>query len=257
MPGVYFCGIVEKKMLADGIFQFTVFGGEMAREARAGQFLHIRCGGERILRRPISIAGVMADSCLVTFVIDTVGAGTKWLAGREIGDTLDILGPLGRGFDLPSGSFAVVGGGVGVPPLLFAACCAEGGVTAVLGFRDENKMMLVDDFEAVCDKVFVTTDNGGYGIHGTVMQPLERLLKDGRHGAVGAVLTCGPHAMMSAVAKLCRQFGILCQASLEERMGCGVGACLVCACKTVSGGIERMSHVCKDGPVFDAAEVVW
>ena len=252
MPDVYMCGLAGKKETADGIFEFTVVNEALAEEARAGQFLHVKCGGGRILRRPISIAGVR-DGAL-SFVFEAVGGGTGWLAAREEGDILDILGPLGKGFDLPDGDVLDVGGGVGVPPLLFAAACAHGGVTAVLGFRNEKKMMLIKEFEDECGRVVVATDNGGYGIHGTVMRPLEALLKD---GAYSAVLTCGPMPMMSAVAELCKRYDIPCQASLEERMGCGVGACLVCACLTVRGGVRGMSHVCKDGPVFNAEEVVF
>jgi dihydroorotate dehydrogenase electron transfer subunit len=224
----------------------------LADEAGAGQFLHIKCGEGIILRRPISIADV--QDAEITIVFDVRGKGTLWLSELLAGDTLDILGPLGNGFDLPDGDVILVGGGVGVPPLLYAAKSIQGRVTSILGFRDKDKMLLLDAFKNACEEVYVTTDDGSYGIHGTVIRPLEPLLKDGRFKAV---LTCGTRPMMAAVAKLCKQYDLPCQVSLEERMGCGVGACLVCACETLKNGVQHMSHVCIDGPVFDARNVVW
>jgi len=188
------------------------------------------------------------------FVFEVKGQGTLWLSRREPGDALDILGPLGNGFYFPDGNIIVVGGGLGSPPILFAAQSARSGVTAILGFRDKSRVLLVSEFKDVCDEVYLTTDDGSLGICGQVTLPLEELIKK---GGFGAVLACGQHAMQHAVSKLCEQYKIPCQVLLEERMGCGVGACLVCACATRKNGREYMSRVCKDGPVFDAGEVVW
>jgi dihydroorotate dehydrogenase electron transfer subunit len=129
-----------------------------------------------------------------------------------------------------------------------AAKNAAGEVSAVLGFRTKDRMLLTDEFRSVCRTVDIATDDGSFGVHGFVTDPLEKRL-----GAGGwdNVLACGPCAMLKAVADVCASFGIPCQVSLEERMGCGVGACLVCACKTMKDG-EQMSRVCKDGPVFNA-----
>ena len=252
MTGVYECRVVAAGKLNSAICAMTIANGALAAEARAGQFLHVKCGEAQLLRRPISICRVSGDSLELVFEIK--GKGTQWLSKRIPGMRLDVIGPLGNGFVLPEGRIIIVGGGIGTPPLLFAAGSARGGATAVLGFRSKDRIILEDEFAAVCDGVYITTDDGSFGIAGPVTVPLVKLLEHGKHGAV---LACGPRAMLSAVAKLCSLYGIPCQVSLEERMGCGVGACLVCACETVSENGEQMRRVCKDGPVFDAKEIVW
>ena len=255
MPDIYTCGIVEKTRLTDVVFAVTVVCGKLAEEARAGQFVHIECGCGSLLRRPVSICRVDGDK--LKFVFEVKGEGTRWLSGQEPGQTLSILGPLGSGFRFSEGGVITVGGGIGVPPMLFASESAKSGggrVTAILGFRDVGRVILKEEFEAVCDEVLINTDDGSFGIPGSVTAPLADLLDGGEYGTV---MACGPRAMLRAVAEVCRLHGVDCQVSLEERMGCGVGACLVCACATVKDGREQMSRVCKDGPVFNAGEVVW
>lgn len=247
-----FFTIIQKETLAPATFSLTVRCDDAAFSAQPGQFLHILCGHSRILRRPISIADVQGDA--VTMVFEAKGEGTQWLSRCGAGDRLDILGPLGRGFTLPEGKILVVGGGIGVPPLLYTVRSAPGPVTAILGFRDRSRVILADAFEAVCDAVVITTDDGSAGLHGPVTKPLEEALAGGGYEAV---LACGPRAMLKAVAAASAARGVPCQVSMEERMGCGIGACLVCACKTQAGGEAAMSRVCKDGPVFDAGEVCW
>jgi len=252
MSGVYLCEVVDKEDLNHSTFSITVLCAGIAKRAYPGQFLHIKCGDGLLLRRPISICSITGDA--VTLAIEKKGSGTSWLSRCGCGDRLDILGPLGNGFSLPDGDIIVVGGGLGTPPMLFTAESSKEGVTAVLGFRDLSRVLLVDRFEDVCDSVYLTTEDGSAGMRGTVSGPLEQLL---RRGGFDAVMSCGQHAMQHSVAMLCEQYGVACQVSLEERMGCGVGACLVCACATSNGCNEYMSRVCKDGPVFDAREVVW
>jgi len=230
----------------------TVKCGDLAREVRPGQFINVKCGDGFFLRRPFGVSGVYGDT--FRFIFEVKGGGTKWLAGRRAGDWLDILGPLGNGFVIPQGRIIVVGGGLGTPPMLFAAESAPGGASAVLGFREAGRVILTEEFDAVCDKVFLATDDGSDGIYGLVTAPLKELLAGGGYEAV---LACGQLVMQNAVARLCMQYGVPCQVSLEERMGCGIGACLVCACATRSGGVLQMSRVCRDGPVFDAGDVVW
>ena len=253
MPDVFFCEITENELLTEAVFSITVEDRKLANEAAPGQFLHIKCGEARLLRRPISICSVRNDK--VNFVFEVKGEGTRWLSKRRPGQKLDVLGPLGNGFTIPQDRFIVVGGGVGTPPMLFAAESAENDVTAILGFRSADRVILVDEFKKACDKVFITTDDGSAGIHGAVTKPLEELLKDGDYKAV---MSCGQLLMQKAVANLCEQYKIPCQVSLEERMGCGVGACLVCACETLNeNGDSQMSRACADGPVFSASQVVW
>ena len=250
MSDVYSCEIVSTKMLTDTVFSISVACEGIAEQIRAGQFVNIKCGRENLLRRPLSICGVIGDE--LRLVYEVKGAGTKWLFERVPGQVLDIHGPLGNGFFLPEGDIIVVGGGVGCPPMLYAATSAKGAVAAVLGFRGAGNIILKDEFESVCDSVCIATEDGSFGIRGTVAGPLEELLGRGEYAAV---LACGRREMLTTVASLCARHGVRCQVSLEERIGCGVGACVVCACATVRDGIERMSRVCKDGPIFDASEI--
>ena len=250
MPERYFCQIIAHERIADDIFAVMTEWRESAG-TRPGQFIHIKCG-ELLLRRPISICSVRDDT--LKFIFEVKGEGTRRLSEHRPGDVLDILGPLGNGFTLPQGETIVIGGGIGVPPMLYVAESLESSVTAVLGFRDKSRVILKSEFESVCDEVFVTTDDGSIGARGPVTGSLERLLRD-KTGAT--VLACGPRAMLRSVAQVCEKYGVSCQVSLEERMGCGVGACLVCACATRIDGEDYMARVCKDGPVFNAREVVW
>jgi len=253
MPNVFFCEITEKKILIDAVFSMTVTSPEIAQEAKPGQFLHIKCGEARILRRPISICDVSGDK--INFIFEVKGEGTKWLSEQKPGEKLDILGSLGNGFTMPAGNIITVGGGVGTPPMLFTAKSAKNEVKAILGFRNADRVMLVNEFKSVCKEVYITTDDGSFGIHGAVTGPLEELLRSEKFETV---MSCGQLLMQKAVSEICKKYNVHCQVSLEERMGCGVGACLVCACETVSGeGLHNMSRACLDGPVFNAVNVVW
>lgn len=250
----YTCGkypILRKQNLARGIYSFVVDAPGIAREAKAGQFANIAVSGFT-LRRPISICDFNAGSGEVRFVFEERGKGTAELAKLREGECLDILGPLGNGFGVPAdGKIIVVGGGIGVPPLLGVSKGAD--AEAVLGFRDITRVILEEDFkEAVNGAVTVCTDDGSYGLHGVVTQPLSEKLKNGGYSAV---MACGPEPMLKAVIKTCEEYAVPCLVSLEQRMGCGVGACVVCSCMTVRDGKEYYSRVCKDGPVFKAEEV--
>ena len=250
---IHTCEVTEKRELTENVFSLKIICPAVAEAARAGQFVMVRCGAERVLRRPISICRISGET--IELVFERKGGGTRWLAECARGHMLDILGPLGNGFDLPSGRVIMIGGGIGAPPLLFAAESLRGRADCILGFRSAANVILAEDFRQVCGKVILTTDDGSLGLHGTVAGPLEELLKEGGYEAVAA---CGPRPMLSAVASLSRLYAVKCFVSLEERMGCGVGACVVCACETTASGGERtMSRVCRDGPVFDAHDVVW
>ena len=251
MPDIWSCEIVSNEKLAESIYAIVISCPDIAHTARAGQFVNIKCSEKSLLRRPISICSVDEG---VKLVFEVKGEGTEWLAGQAPGQILDVLGPLGNGFSLPRGNVIVIGGGIGAPPMLFAARSSSAESTAILGFRDISRIILKNEFETVCDKVYVTTDDGSSGIHGTVTVPLADLMKNGGYESV---LACGPRVMLQAVAEICKHHGVPCMVSLEERMGCGIGACVVCACATIKDGVEGMSRVCKDGPVYDANEIVW
>ena len=172
-----------------------------------------------------------------------------------MGENLDILGPLGNGFDLTdTDRHAVfVGGGIGAPPLFGAAQKYGTNSDAILGFRSASAAILTDDFGKVCNKVMIATDDGTLGHHGLVTDLLKKRLKE----PCDIIYACGPKPMLKAIAEIAEENDIECQVSLEERMACGVGACLGCAVRIISDGKEKYLHVCKDGPVFNAREVVW
>jgi dihydroorotate dehydrogenase electron transfer subunit len=240
------------RIARDGEFvDLTIRCPELARAAKPGQFLHIRCGHSRVLRRPISICDT-EDGCL-RMVFQVKGSGTQWLAERTVGQALDVLGPLGNGYDLPQGRVLVAGGGIGVPPMLKTAKAATA-ADAVLGYRSAAQAILLTEFQDACGTVKVMTDDGSLGDRGFVADGVRAMLASQHYDAV---LACGPKIMLKTTAQAAAEAGVPCWVSLEERMGCGIGACLVCACKTKKDGQEQYSHVCKNGPVFSAEEVVW
>ena len=252
------CVVTAHEACGSGLFALTLCAPEIAALAQPGQFVHIACGEGNLLRRPISICDVQGDSLKIVFQVK--GEGTAWLSRRAAKDTLDVLGPLGHGFDLAAlGARPVmIGGGIGVPPMLYtmkAAKAAGAQPTAVLGFRNQDAVILEKDFAAV-GTTHICTDDGSYGAHGFVSDLL-RLHSDTNDFT--GVCACGPKPMLKALAQIAEELDIPCQVSMEERMGCGIGACLVCACelKLKDGEGVRYGHVCKDGPVFDAKEVIW
>ena len=249
------CKVLELTQLSSGGWTMTVESHGIAEQISApGQFLHIKCGHSHLLRRPISICNWSAQRDLIRVVFEVRGKGTQWLARRKVGDSLDVLGPLGNGFSVrPEGNYLLVGGGIGVPPLLGCAVQGSRNCTAVLGFRSARHAMLLEEFGQACPGgVRLGTDDGSLGYHGFVDVLVRQELE--KDNAFTAVLACGPKPMLKSVAAVCAQAGVPCQVSMEERMGCGVGACLVCACQMADGA---MKHVCKDGPVFPAEEVDW
>ena len=256
------CKIIAKEQLTQDAVSMTLDVGDMLYHARTvigkpihpGQFVHINCGHSRLLRRPISVCFWEGDATggTIRIVFEVKGEGTRWLARRPVGHTVDVLGPLGNGFQTTPGPYLLVGGGVGVPPLYGCACYTGGSSTAILGFRSKDRAILLDEFDRECINVQIATDDGSMGYHGFV-DALVRQELEKEHRYQG-VLACGPKPMLKSVAKVAEEFGVPCQASMEERMGCGVGACLVCSCGMKGGSVK---HVCKDGPVFDSREVDW
>lgn len=257
MPIEQICTIAEAAKLNAYAYSFTLEVGDMVTRhgLMAGQFLHIACGEGLLLRRPISVCMVQQEEPHDTarIVFEVRGEGTQWLAERQVGDKLNVLGPLGNGFTVtPNDRLLLVGGGIGVPPLLGQAALTAKNSTAVLGFRSADRAMLEEDYQDYCEAVYLCSDDGSLGRHGFVDAQLKDILEQDKNFT--AVLACGPKPMLKNVAKVAAQYGVPCQVSLEERMACGVGACLGCAVQMADG---TMKHVCKDGPVFDAKEVDW
>ena len=242
------CEIITARELTDQVYAITMDAGGIGKKARPGQFLHIKCGDGVLLRRPISICDCRDGYLKIVFVAK--GAGTKWLSEKKSG-YIDVLGPLGNGFTPGGRNVLLVGGGIGVAPLLYAAREMEGLSTGILGFGTKEQVILKENFRDVCSELVITTDDGSLGEHGSVIGPLERKLQT---GAYDMILACGPGPMLQAVAGLAAQYGVSCQVSLEERMACGVGACLGC---TVTMENDENLRVCHDGPVFAGSEVRW
>lgn len=244
--------IVDKKMLTNTCVSFTIKCDDVSKIAVSGQFVHVKVAGFS-LRRPISICQISNDTIRIVF--DIRGEGTKQLSTLQTGDLIDIIAPLGNGFKLlDSDKKAVlIGGGIGVPPMLNLANYYKDNSTAIIGFRNKNSVILEDDFINANAKTLVYTDDGSYENKGHVGIGVTNLLENEKPDIIYA---CGPHVMLKAVVELSQKYNIPCQVSLEERMGCGVGACLVCACRAVKDGTEYFAHVCKDGPVFDSNEVI-
>ncbi len=253
----YLNGIVaEKSDLGGGITELWLMVPEIAAQAVPGQFVALYCkDGSRLLPRPISICDVDEERQKLRLVFRTAGEGTKELAATRVFDSIPLLGPLGNGYPQTAGERPLlVGGGIGIPPMLFLAkqLKQQGrDVSVVLGYRD-SRMFLAQDF-AACASVYVATDDGSAGTKGTVLDAIraEGLAFDW----LGA---CGPMPMLRGIKALSEERNVPAYLSLEERMACGVGACLGCVCKTKD--VDGHSHVhnrriCKEGPVFDAQEV--
>lgn len=255
----YKCGeykLIQKTALAGDIYSFTIECPDAAKLARCGQFVHIRAAGFT-LRRPISICEIDRKAGTLRIVFLVKGSGTKAISQLNVGDYVDMIAPLGNGYSVSNvpenGRIIVAGGGIGVPPLLQTAKHFDN-VTAILGFRSYGNIILADDFRRVCKDVIICTDDGSVGEKGIVTAPLKRELEK---GDIAAVFSCGPTRMLNAVADMAKEYGVFCEVSLEERMGCGVGACVGCVARIERGGEEKLLRVCKDGPVFNAEEVLF
>lgn len=230
--------VISCRDLNAGVYELVLSG---ASDMRAGQFVELSVPGF-YLRRPISVAD-SADGVL-TLLVKEAGEGTKKLRTVKSGDTVDALTGLGNGFDLNAEKPLLVGGGIGCAPLYkLAKDFAAAGVrpTAVLGFRNAAEVYYAEEFARFCD-VVIATDDGSAGVRGNAVSAAEGVDFD-------RFYACGPQVMLRAAA----QKLVYGQVSLEARMGCGFGACMGCSIKTTKG----YARVCKEGPVFEAEEVVW
>ena len=261
MPVKLQAKLLEKIKLKENIYHFKVEAPQIVNIAKPGHFIEIRVSNntEPFLRRPISIHNLDKEKGILEFIFQVKGEGTKILSERIIGETIDIIGPLGSGtfkYDKFQ-NIAVIGGGIGVFPLYELAKSAKRdnkNVNIYLGFRSKDFVLLENEFESVSDKFVLTTDDGSYREKGFAINFLE---KDIEEGKVDSIYACGPLPMLKAVRKLAIEKNIRCQISLEERMGCGLGVCLGCAVKTAKSPKEAPEywHVCKGGPVFEAKDV--
>ena len=253
--------VTDIRFLADGICSMTLRypEGEAPAEVKPGQFAGLYPNdASMLLPRPISICRWDPERGELRFVFRTAGAGTMSLAAQKTGDTVDVLGILGNGYDLSELAgkrVLLLGGGIGVPPMLELAACLskEPGteVTAVMGYRDSD-MFLTEEL-GECARLLIATEDGSAGTKGNVLDAVRE------NGVTADVLcACGPMPMLRAVKKYAREKGIPAYLSLEERMACGVGACLGCVTKTAktdSHSHVKNARICTEGPVFKAEEV--
>lgn len=246
--------VVSQQALTDDIFSMWIQADEIAGAAVPGQFISVYTkDAGKLLPRPISLCQVDKEKGQLRIVYRVVGAGTSQFSGYQAGDDIEIMGPLGNGFPLERAAgkkVFLIGGGIGIPPMLELARQLDCEKQAVLGYRDV--LFLNDEFENFSD-VYVATEDGSAGTKGNVLDAIrENGLK------VDVIFACGPTPMLRALKAYAEENGIECWLSLEEKMACGIGACLACVCQ--SKEVDEHSHVhnkriCKDGPVFLAQEV--
>ncbi len=245
--------ITGQEMIADGIYDMTVRMPQAADLAKPGQFAALYChDGKRLLPRPISICQIDREAGTLRFVYRIAGAGTGEFSGLAAGDSITVMGPLGNGFPLLPDKAILIGGGIGIPPMLALAEALDAEKTVVLGYRDQA--FLKEEFEPF-GRVVVASEDGSMGTRGTV---LDAIREQDVQGSV--IYACGPMPMLKAVAAYAKEKEIPAYISLEERMACGIGACLGCICPTKNKNEHtnvNNSRICKDGPVFNAGEVVF
>ncbi len=241
--------------------ELTIEAPEITEGARPGQFLNIcvQPGGARILRRPFSIARADRAAGTVMVVFDPVGIGTQWLGARTKGDALDVVGPLGHGFNVTAepGVDLVVGGGYGTAALSFLAAelDARGGeVPAIVGARSRTRAYEDSVLDESCASIAIVTDDGSAGVQGVVTDPMPEMI---RRFSPRAVFACGPMPMLRAVAGVAAEAGVPSQLAVEEFMACGIGVCWTCVLPVRANGTLKHARSCTDGPVFEGEAVAW
>jgi dihydroorotate dehydrogenase electron transfer subunit len=245
--------IIENVNLGEEIFMMRIESPKIAREARPGQFamLAVTPGVDPLLRRPLSFHD--ADATTYVLLYKAVGRGTSILKAKSPGDEIDSLGPLGSEFEVAGGEAVLVAGGIGIAPLHFLgrSLAAQGRkATLIYGSRTAASLVRAEELESLGLSVNLATEDGSRGFEGTAVELFKQHLSNSTPSAVYA---CGPTAMLKGVMEACAHGKVQkCQVSIEERMACGVGACLGCSVARTGGGYLT---VCKDGPVFNAGEI--
>lgn len=251
MKSVEIAKVISNSFINPMICDLKLSCPNIANEAKPGQFVEVYPdNGANLLSRPISICEIDKEKGTLRLVFQIVGKGTKLFSTLGCGDTIRILGPCGNGYSFCEGVSVLVGGGIGVPPLLETCKQLKGEKIVVLGFRSGS--FLVDEFESLGAKVFVATDDGSVGFKGNVVDLLKA---EGIKGDM--IYSCGPKIMLKFLSMYAEENNIPCQVSMEERMACGIGACVGCVIKVKDGDDWTYKKVCKDGPVFDSKEVCW
>ncbi|NLZ37868.1 MAG: dihydroorotate dehydrogenase electron transfer subunit [Clostridiales bacterium] len=252
--------VIENRLLSEKgrIYSLTLDSPELSKDCLPGQFYEIKVGGldsRFLLRRPFSVA--FCDDKTVTIRYNVVGAGTEWMSGITPGQMLDVLGPLGRGWPVDkTKKTLLVGGSTGIFSVLGAASHLGDKSRAVLGFRSCDLVNSVEDFKAFGVPVSIITEDGSSGRKGLVTELVKEELDKNEYDTV---FICGSTLMMKSVAELLKDYDVDCYVSIEERMACGVGACMGCVVKIKADNEQGWEYkrACAEGPVFNAAEVIW
>ncbi|MEY8392265.1 dihydroorotate dehydrogenase electron transfer subunit [Lachnospiraceae bacterium] len=243
--------IIRQEEISYGIYSMWLKTDCIAGLSKPGQFISVYCHeGSRLLPRPISICEIDREDRSIRIVYRVVGKGTEELSQLRTGRSVDIVGPLGNGFPLKEKKAFIIGGGIGIPPMLQLAKELNCEKQLILGYRDS--LFLKEEFKK-SGSLYVATEDGSYGTEGNV---LDAIRENGLDAEI--IYACGPMPMLRAVKAYAAEKRIECWISLEERMACGIGACLGCVCKSK----EKDRHtnvnnkrICKEGPVFRAEEV--
>lgn len=248
------CRLISQECIAAGIYSMWLETGVIAKEALPGQFVSVYSNdNSRLLPRPISLCEIDKEKGAIRIVYRIAGKGTEEFSRLKAGDVVDVLGPLGNGFpidDVKGKRVLLMGGGIGIPPMLETAKQLEAECIIILGYRDE--VFLKEELKG-SGELYIATEDGSQGTKGNVLDAIRA------NGVAGDVIfACGPTPMLRAIKAYAEEQRMECWISMEEKMACGVGACLACVCQ--SNEVDSHSHVnnkriCKDGPVFLASEV--
>lgn len=247
--------VASQVQIADDIYSMWIETKEITAQAEPGQFVSVYTkDSSKLLPRPISICEADKEKGRLRIVYRVVGSGTEEFSHYKAGDSIEIMGPLGNGFPLEAGREGkkafLIGGGIGIPPMLELAKNLKCDCQMILGYRD---VLFLNDEFLPYGAVYVATEDGNAGTKGNVLDAIRE------HGLKGDVIfACGPTPMLKALKAYALENHLECYLSLEEKMACGIGACLACVCKSKSVDEHSKVHnkrVCKDGPVFKAEEV--
>ncbi|MBD5086345.1 MAG: dihydroorotate dehydrogenase electron transfer subunit [Clostridiales bacterium] len=249
--------ILLNERVAKDIYKMVIAFEDLPQKIKGGQFAHVKLNDKsHLLRRPFCICNYDREKNTITICYAVVGEGTKVLSTYKTGEKIKVILPLGNGFvpDKSAKKIVLLGGGMGSAVLpAIPTSNPEYEYYTYLGFANKDKVVLEEDMAKVSKQIIVATDDGSYGKKGFVTnilaEDMEKIKPD-------VVFCCGPEVMYKALKKALQGFDVPIIVSLEARMGCGIGACLVCNCKVMRKGVEQYARVCVDGPVFSLDEVV-